>query len=88
MDEKFECLNALRQPMNVGDYYGWSSTKNGYSRTTVGKFRSITKSGLITLDVVDVHTFLYGKEREHLWEPAKVVNMRPHMLFPVNYTEE
>ncbi len=70
-DEKFECLDALRDPIVLGNLYGWSSTKSGWSRTTVGKAKSISKKGSITLEVVIVHNFLYGKQHELLWPAAK-----------------
>lgn len=84
MSEVFEPLDAMRNPIKLGTLYGYSSTSSGWSKTAVGVASKMTKTGMVSLNIKQVHHFLYGKpiERDH-HEDAKTVNVRPHMLFPV-----
>lgn len=85
MSEPFEPLDALRNPIQLGTLYGYSSTSSGWSKTAVGTAGKMTKTGMVTLRVKRVNHFLYGKplDRDFQNRDAKTVNVRPHLLFPV-----
>ena len=84
MSEQFEPLDALRNPIQLGTLYGYSSTANGSSKTAIGKAIKMTKTGMVSLHIKRVHHFIYGKPIERAYhDDAKTVNIRPHMLFPV-----
>lgn len=79
----FAPLDALRNDIKLGETYGYSSSANGFAKTAVGVATKITKTGLITLEISNVHHFLYGQPIDRTSDDAKTVNVRPHLLFPV-----
>lgn len=83
MNETFEPLDALRNPIKIGARYGYSSTSSGWSKTAIGTAGKINKSGTVTISIEKVNHFLYGKPIEKDWGDSKTVSIRPHMLFPV-----
>lgn len=83
-DAPFDPYDALEQLIVIGNVYGYTSTSSGWSRTVVGKAVGLTKTGLVKLEPTKICNFLYGRPTKREWdEPAKHVNIRPHMLFPV-----
>lgn len=83
-DQPFEPIDALGKNIIFGRCYGYTSTKSGYARTVIGEAEKLTKSGLVTLKIIEVKNFLYGRSFEKTWgDEASHVNMRPHMLFPI-----
>lgn len=87
MINQFEFLDALRNPIKLGRLYGYSHTSSGIARTVIGTAEKITKSGMISIKPITVNKFLYGKIIEienNFPEDAKLISIRPHLLFPVS----
>ena len=84
MTEKFEPIDALQNPIKLGAIYGYSSSSGGWSKTAVGRATKLTKSGMVTIEVLSVRHFLYGQPIERSGDDAKSVSVRPHLLFPVH----
>lgn len=85
MSHEFEPLDALRQPIKLGERYAYSSVSNGFTRICCGTAVFINKSGSVTLDIDNIDEYLYGKLLD---DPAnkkdlRKKSIRPLMLFPV-----
>jgi hypothetical protein len=81
----FDPIDALEKKVVIGNVYGYSINSNGWSKTVVGKAVGLTKTGLVKLEVIKVCSFLYGRPTNREWDKlTKHVNIRPHMIFPVN----
>lgn len=88
-DEAFPQFDATRKPIVLGQCYGYSSTSSGFSKTAIGVAAKVSKTGAISLKILKVHHFLYGKPIDKDWTAdAGTVSVRPHMLFPVTLDEE
>jgi hypothetical protein len=75
--------DALGNPLVVGNKYGYSTRKDGWTSTVVGVLSNIgaTKS---TLTGVVRREFLYGKATEGWHAHAKTTSVSPQLLFPVS----
>lgn len=82
-DEPFDPVDALGEQIQVGKLYGYSSTASGIARTVIGEAKSFTKTGLVKLKIAQVKIFLYGRPTDIHSTNTEVVNIRPHLLFPV-----
>lgn len=83
----FDNLDALRKPIEIGKMYGYSSSSSGTSKVVIGIAEKITDMGGVTLRIVKVTNFLYGKEippsENFTKNRTKRVNARSHILFPI-----
>jgi hypothetical protein len=77
-------IDALGDPIVMGQSYGYVNEGSGITRVVVGIADSVTKTGKISLVVVDVKYYVYGspsaRDRE---DPATKVSVKGCMLFPV-----
>ena len=81
-----EILDALGNPIVFGKTYGYSTNSSGISKTTIGSAVKFTKTGKVTLNIVQVKKFLYDEAIDStscIVTPAEQVSMRGFMLFPV-----
>lgn len=77
-------LDALGDPIVVGQRYGYHTSASGYSRVTTGVAVRATKSKKMTLEDLTVRRFLYGKLIDFMQsEVPHSVSINPSFLFPV-----
>lgn len=78
-------VDALGDPIVIGNRYGYSTSANGIARTVIGEALNFTKGGRVTLKVESLKTFLYGKLIPNgISERAEKISMHSHMIFPVS----
>lgn len=75
-------VDAIGDPIVLGNMYGYSTTSGGWARTVLGEAVGITPTGRVTLRVVRRTAFLYGEQSTYNPGGDKV-SMRSHMMFPI-----
>lgn len=77
--------DALGQPFEFGNLYGFSTNHAGVTRVVVGNAIKATPKGKVTLKVRSVKQYHYvghnGEDDETEWNPLATV--LPNMCFPV-----
>lgn len=76
-----EHLDALENPIVIGDTYGYTSSENGFSKVTIGRASKFTTTGKVTLTDIKVRRFLYGKKID--CDHANTSSVSAHLVFPV-----
>jgi hypothetical protein len=81
--------DALGNPIEVGEIYGYSIPTGGGARTVIGKaLKTANNTGKVTLSVKHVQNYLYGAKTIGLGIAADQVTIRSYLLFPVlNYSQ-
>lgn len=81
--------DALGNPVELGNKYGWSTSKNGFAQVVIGIAEKLTNNG-VTLKVESGKKCLYTDDPKPLivgsdgWEGIKAkINIKGIHLFPV-----
>jgi len=85
MDAKTEkpAVDALKKPLIVGNWYGYSTSKGGWSSVTLGKLLH-AKDGKARLTMCKHTTLLYGDIcHGHSIKTAAQVSISAALIFPV-----
>lgn len=79
--------DALGNPIEIGEKYGYSTTSSGWARTVVGKaLKANEATGKVSISVERVQHYLYGAKTSGHTVDADKVSVRSLMLFPVRDT--
>lgn len=85
--KKIEKTDALRNPIIIGNKYGYSKNSSGYTHVVIGIAVRETKKG-ISLEVISTHNALYDDPLEDSTaDSAKTTNVKSVCLFPVAETD-
>lgn len=76
--------DALKQPIEIGKKYGYTSKDGGWNRVVVGVAKKISDTGRVTIEVESVTTYLYNKIAEGWTGSAPSTSVASFLLFPVN----
>jgi hypothetical protein len=81
-----EVLDALGNPIILGNSYGYSMSKNGFHYITIGIAKKITgkDSNKVSLEITSRKEQIYMNEPTIKNDLGKDVAMNPFLLFPVN----
>lgn len=80
--EQFD-RDALGNPIVIGNIYGYTGNKNGFTHIVVGKAKSVKTK--VALEVISFKRSLYNDAPEdETQEHAKTITTRAINLFPVN----
>ena len=74
-------LDALGQPIVLGNFYGYSRNESGWSHVIIGRAFKTTDNGKVHLIDCTMKKWLYGKETV----PSESINVtiRAFMVFPI-----
>lgn len=75
--------DALGNPMKIGQIYGYSNNKNGFTSVTVGKFVKETEK-MASLEVIFKGSALYSKDIKEDIIYKKIISCKANMLFPIH----
>lgn len=78
--------DALNKEIVIGNDYGYSNNKNGFTTIVIGKASRLTEKG-VTLDVIVRKRALYDSVPEIDLTHGKKVNVKSNMLFPINLND-
>ncbi len=81
MENNSNQQDALGQDIIIGNRYGYSQNKNGFTHIVIGKAKNFTKSG-VSITVESAKRALYSNKPE----PMKIkstVNVKALNLFPI-----
>ena len=79
-----EIYDALGDEIIIGKKYGFTRSKNGIAHTVLGEASKITKTGRVSLKVISVKKYCWGKLIENDKKISNVSSIYPFMLFPVS----
>ena len=83
MEKEYNTKDALDKEIVIGQLYGYSQSKNGFTDVRIGTAVSFTSSGLLTLKVTESKRSLYNDELEIRQHSGKA-SVKPAMLFPIS----
>ena len=75
--------DALGNEIVVGNYYGYSTARNGINTIHFGKAVRITSKGMVSLDVEFTKHGAYNSA-EFRETPEKLVSVKPILIFPID----
>lgn len=81
--EKLNTKDALGNEIVMGNKYGYSQSKNGFTLVRIGSASSLTQTGKVTLKNVEAKISLYDDELK-TEEHSDTLTCKPAMLFPVH----
>ena len=77
--------DALKQPVIIGNTYGYSASAGSRITVVVGKAVKLTPKGNMSIQVISRRNYLYGEELPPDNYPSSaVVSVHPCHLFPVS----
>lgn len=76
-------LDALGNPVVIGNRYGIATNTNGITRVVVGKILRETERG-VTLEVETYRHFVYGDLTDKIERDRKTISCLGCNLFPVS----
>lgn len=76
-------LDALGQPIIIGDTYGYSDTSSGFTYVVIGKAKKITEKGFVTIQAILKKTQLYMNEVEIDHKYGASCSVKPLKLFKI-----
>jgi hypothetical protein len=83
VEESIMFIDALGNPIVIGNVYGYSRSQNGCNSIHIGEAIKETKTGLLTMKVLHTRTG-YSNKTEPVEPPARTVSIKPVLIFPVN----
>jgi len=75
--------DAIGSPMRIGQVYGYSNNKNGFTSVTVGKYVKETEK-MVSLEVIFKGSALYSKNIQEDIISKKITSCKSNMLFPIH----
>ena len=76
-------VDALGNNIIIGNLYGYSVDRNGFTSTTIGEAVRITETGMCSLKPIQSKQALWMDDAEDR-KPSKSVSVKPAKLFPVD----
>jgi len=76
--------DALNNEIILGNKYGYSRNKNGFTYVRIGKLIKETPKGLVTMDVQISKYAMYSGHLIDESEAPKKISIKSNMLFPIN----
>lgn len=80
-------LDALGNPIVVGNKYGYSIGDGGWTDVVVGQVSKETAEKVTLVNIVRTG-FLYGRPTDRKWKEATTVSVKSCILFPVAESNE
>ena len=77
-------IDALNNEIVIGNYYGYSTARNGHNTIHVGTAIRVTPRGMITIKVEYTKTGVYADAT--VSESPKTISCKPVLVFPVDIT--
>jgi|TARA_R110000822_G_scaffold82467_3_gene195101 hypothetical protein len=77
-------IDALNNEIVIGNYYGYSTARNGRNTIHVGTAIRVTPRGMITIKVEYTKTGVYADVT--VSESPKTISCKPVLVFPVDIT--
>jgi hypothetical protein len=87
MEKQFNTKDALGQEIEIGKHYGYSNSSNGLTTVKVAKAIAITKTGMLSMEVISHKSAIYNDELIRQ-DNGKNINVKPSCLFPVDIPVE
>lgn len=79
-------FDATGNPVQINQYYGYTQSQNGITRTIIGRCQAI-KAGKITLDNLKETTYVYvheGRQDGRVSHPERARTVSSVTCFPVD----
>ena len=77
-------IDALNNEIVIGNYYSYSTARNGRNTIHVGTAIRVTPRGMITIKVEYTKTGVYADVT--VSESPKTISCKPVLVFPVDIT--